>query len=151
MGADKWWVIYNTWCHPEETSMIPTLRAIFSPLQRMVDKIGERIASRRTPPIQQTLAIKQDFLECATTVLAQLSLPNLYEVRHSRSNSEIGSNDTDRFHGGWRLNDESPRAHPSTRKKSEANLSHPANYLGMKWHGEMKEANARLVISRPSL
>ena len=66
----------------------------------MADKIGERPVSRRAPPPQQTLTIKQAFIERATTVLAQLSLPNLYEIRHSRSNSELGSNDTDPLHGG---------------------------------------------------
>ena len=74
----------------------------------LADKIGERPVSRWALPFQQTLTIKQAFLECATTVLAQQSLPNLYEIRHSRSNSELGSNDTDPFHGGGRLNDESP-------------------------------------------
>ena len=69
------------------------------PPQSLAGKIGERPVSRRALPSQQTLADKQSFLECHTKVLARLSLPNLYDVRRSRSNSELGRNDTDPFHG----------------------------------------------------
>ena len=53
----------------------------------------------RYPP-QQIMTTEQASLECATTVLAQFSLPNLYDIRHSSLNSELWPRDTDPFHGG---------------------------------------------------
>ena len=101
-GADQWWVIYNTWRRLESNAIIPTLRKI-PPIQRLADIIGERPVSRWALPFQQTLAIKQAFLERATAVFAQCSIPNLCEIRHSSLNSAIGSHDTDPFHGGGRI------------------------------------------------
>ena len=96
-------------------------------LQSLADAVGERPVARRTLPPQQTLEIKQAFLECATTVLAQFSLPNLYGIRHSSLNSELGSFDTDPFHWGrgmYRRSDGDSPAHLSTSKweRSKTNV-----------------------------
>ena len=96
----------------------------------MADNIGERPVSPLTLPSQQTLTIKQAFLEGSTAVLAQFSLPNLYEIRHSILNSELVPNDADPFHGGGR-----------TYQRSDGDSFHTPSYIEMEALGDQQDSH----------